>query len=418
MLHSPISDKLWFNSCWAEERRQELIDKHQKAAKDDNPANINSLAYYINSNLNFGIVSEWNRKSKVSDPFSSLFESKSGFLPSFTSFKDGVADRFTSTSRRSIFDEKLPPAQFLGWNTAGTQIWARLTMAGEIRLWLSTVVSVHLTASILTGLDVKPVCSWDLRKIIFKIKCPQWRLEEVAELLNLKLKSRDGSMKKFRISKRESFVSFDDNEGKSSPTTLEWSRVTRCSCVCTAEIDLGDNFQKKALFRSSERQQIIDHIIKTKIRDGGAELDENSLLGVYTCISTVTASLTLDVIQCDSIIHVIVGRKIRQRFPLHMDARLCDLRYKWITFWKTDRLIEYRNRQGNRWPLVLCLSVYLCLNNDNCDGTVNLSIWTPHGRLWALQSMKRTWSSQSQWNWSGEGCWDSLWTLSKNTTVS
>lgn len=98
----------------------------------------------------------------------------------------------------------------------------------------------------MAGLDVKPVYSWDLTRIILKIKCPQWRLEEVAELMHLRLKNRDGTMRRFKVSRRETFVPMG-----------------------------GDG----NIFRSSERQQIIDYIIRSKIKDGGAELDESSSLG-------------------------------------------------------------------------------------------------------------------------------------------
>ena len=64
-----------------------------------------------------------------------------------------------------------------------------------------------------------------------------------------------------------------------------------------------------SIFRSSERQQIIDYIIRCKIKDGGAELGETSEL----------------------------GRQIVQRFPLHSLSRLEDIRYSWVTFWKKER---------------------------------------------------------------------------------
>lgn len=146
----------------------------------------------------------------------------------------------------------LPVAQFLGWNTAGTQIWARLKMA---------------------GLDVKCVLSWDLKSVILKIRCPNWRLEQMAEQMHLKVKSRDGHLKQFKVSRRDTFVTMGPGG---------------------------------TIFRSSERQQIIDYILRSKIRDGGAELDESSEL----------------------------GKKVAQRFPLHMYAKLTDIRISWITFWK------------------------------------------------------------------------------------
>ena len=72
----------------------------------------------------------------------------------------------------------VPPAQFLGWTSAGTQIWARLRMA---------------------GLEVKCVFSWDLRRILLKVRCPQRRLEEVAERMHLKLRNRDGELRRFKV---------------------------------------------------------------------------------------------------------------------------------------------------------------------------------------------------------------------------
>eukprot|EP01034_Spumella_vulgaris_P024118 gene24118-30426_t len=149
----------------------------------------------------------------------------------------------------------LPPARFLGWNSAGTQIWARLRMA---------------------GLEVKCVFSWDLQRVLLKIRCPAWRLEEMAEQMHIKLKSRDGYLKQFKVSRRDTFI------------------------------PLGSS---GTIFRSSERQQIIDYIIRSKIIEGGAELDENTQL----------------------------GRQIVQRFPLHMQSRLQDIRHSWVTFWRRER---------------------------------------------------------------------------------
>lgn len=122
-------------------------------------------------------------------------------------------------------NKKFPPAQFLGWNSAGTQIWARLKMS---------------------GLEVKCVFSWDLKRVILKIKCPEWKLEEMAEYMHLKLKNKDGTIKRFKVSRRDTFV---------------------------------PNADKDTIFRSSDRQQIIDFIIRSKIKDGGAELDVGSELG-------------------------------------------------------------------------------------------------------------------------------------------
>ncbi len=153
----------------------------------------------------------------------------------------------------------LPPAQFLGWKSAGTQIWARLKMA---------------------GLEVKCVFSHDLSRVILKVRAPEWRLEEVAEVLHIKKRNRDGTLRRFKVSRRDTFLPDSDEVG-----------------------------QCGSIFKSSERQQIIDYIIRSKIKDGGAELGEDTPL----------------------------GGKILQRFPLHMQSRLAEIRHTWVTFWRQER---------------------------------------------------------------------------------
>eukprot|EP01037_Dinobryon_pediforme_P047751 gene47751-62164_t len=76
----------------------------------------------------------------------------------------------------------------------------------------------------------------------------KWRLEEMAEQMNLKVKTRNGFMKRFKVSRRDTFLPFGADG---------------------------------SIFRSSERQQIIDYIVRSKIKDGGAELDESSELGKF-----------------------------------------------------------------------------------------------------------------------------------------
>jgi anoctamin-8 len=175
-------------------------------------------------------------------PFQAAAAAGAGELPSFAQINSQI-------------NQNIPVAQFLGWNSAGTQIWARLKMA---------------------GLDVKCVYSSDLNRVILKIRCPKWRLEQMAEQMHMKVKTKDGYLKPFRVSRRDSFIPFGA-EGN--------------------------------IFRSSERQQIIDFILRSKIRDGGAELDEHTRLGKF----------------------------IVQRFPLHMYARLNDIRHSWVTFWKREK---------------------------------------------------------------------------------
>lgn len=62
------------------------------------------------------------------------------------------------------------------------------------------------------------------------------------------------------------------------------------------------------LFRSSERQQIVEFLICSLIKDGGAELDQDTGLGKY----------------------------IVQRFPLHKYDRLNRISHNWVTYWKRE----------------------------------------------------------------------------------
>ena len=52
----------------------------------------------------------------------------------------------------------------------------------------------------MAGLEVKCVFSWDLSRVILKIRCSQDRLEEVAEKMHLKLKNREGAIRRFKVS--------------------------------------------------------------------------------------------------------------------------------------------------------------------------------------------------------------------------
>jgi hypothetical protein len=88
---------------------------------------------------------------------------------------------------------------------------------------------------------------------------------------------RDGSLKRFRVAKRDTFRPNDRGTGP--------------------------------VFRSSEKQQVIEHLICTKIKDGGAELDQDTELGKY----------------------------IVQKFPLHKADELRYLTHLWVYFWKRER---------------------------------------------------------------------------------
>jgi hypothetical protein len=187
------------------------------------------------------------------DPVDALFYVSSGLMLPLV-MNDTISPDEAKANEKLKYD-LIPPKQFLGWKSAGTQVWARLRLA---------------------GFDVKCVFSWDLTRVILKLKCPQWRLEEVAEKMHLKLRKRDGSYKRFKRSRRETFMAAGFNG---------------------------------SIFRSTDRQRIIDYILRSKIVDGGAELDEDTVLG--SCI--------------------------RSRFPLHMHERLENLKHSWVTFWKIEQ---------------------------------------------------------------------------------
>ena len=192
-----------------------------------------------------------SKKKLKDDPLEAMYYNNDPGHKSYRPSRYETFEEFISNQSNLL----TPPAQFLGWKTKGTQIWCRLCLA---------------------GLEVKPVFSWDLKKVILKIKCPNWRLEEVAERMHIRLRLRTGGYKRFKIAQRELYVTnpFDGS-----------------------------------IFRSSDRQRIIDFIIRSKIKDGGAGLDDSTSLGKAIC----------------------------QRFPLHMKSRIFEFKYSWLYFWKVER---------------------------------------------------------------------------------
>lgn len=70
------------------------------------------------------------------------------------------------------YDGSVPPSDyFLGFSSPGTQIWGRLRQA---------------------GLETQRLYSLDTRKVMIKVRCPVDRLQDVAEALKMKLKTKDG----------------------------------------------------------------------------------------------------------------------------------------------------------------------------------------------------------------------------------
>jgi hypothetical protein len=160
-----------------------------------------------------------------------------------------------------------PPSDyFLGFKAPGTQIWSRLRLA---------------------GLETQRVYSVDTRRVMIKVRCPEDRLTDVAEVLRLKLKTTDGSFAPFREETWQMFESRED--------ILDVPNIYRNGMA--------------SLLRSKDRQMIIDFIIGSRIRDSGAELGRSSD----------------------------VGKMIQARIPLHMPQKLDSLCEAWVFYWRRER---------------------------------------------------------------------------------
>ena len=121
---------------------------------------------------------------------------------------------------------------------------------------------------------------------MIKIRCPEDRLTDVAEVLRLKMKTDQGTFAPFREDTAHLFQQLNDPR------------------------DVPALYQGRTagLLRSRDRQNIIDFIIGSRIRDSGAELGP-----------------TTD-----------VGRMVQARVPLHMHSKLESLYRPWVLFWKKD----------------------------------------------------------------------------------
>jgi len=178
----------------------------------------------------------------------------------------------------SIMPQAPPSDYFLGFKSPGTKIWSRLRQA---------------------GLETNRIYALDKKKVMIKVRCPTDRLMDIAEALRLKLKTTDGFYAPFQENSVNQFVSSNDADRR--------------------------NGREPSLFRSSERQQIIDFIIRSRIRNFGAELGEDKKL----------------------------GKDIELRVPIHMHARLEGLYISWVLFYKEVNWVNARNainingRQGN-----------------------------------------------------------------------
>ncbi len=148
-----------------------------------------------------------------------------------------------------------PPAYFLGWYSRGTQVWSRLRMA---------------------GLEVERLYHVDTRRVMLRIRLPVERMEAVAERMRLRLRRRDGTFGRFKVAHRHRYA--------------------------------GSGYGRD-LFKSSASQKVIDYIIRSKIQDGGADMDERAE----------------------------PGKSILSRLPLHNKSKLDELYGLWVTYWRTNK---------------------------------------------------------------------------------
>jgi hypothetical protein len=169
--------------------------------------------------------------------------------------------------RGAVMPGAVPPPSdyFLGFKSTGTQIWSRLRWA---------------------GFETQRVFSADPRKVMIKIRCPEDRLTDVAEVLRLKMKTKDGTYAPFQEDAAHIFKTRED--------LLDIPNIYRGGMA--------------SLLRSRDRQNIIDFIIGSRIRDSGAELTQNTP----------------------------VGKMIEAKVPLHMPNKLDSLYNAWVCYWKRE----------------------------------------------------------------------------------
>jgi Calcium-activated chloride channel len=183
------------------------------------------------------------------------------------------------------------------------------------------------------GLFAKRVRSLSRRTWLLKIGASEERLEIEAERVRLRLRRRDGGWSRFRRSQRDAFVTTwsplptihenietDDGHSLPDPLSLDTKRpdVEHGGQFPTHGRNEQGKSRPSSLFHSSDRQTLIDHILRTSEREGGAGLGAGTELGSY-----VTAM-----------------------FPLHMEARLAELRSDWLALWRPTRSIAAADRIG------------------------------------------------------------------------
>ena len=135
------------------------------------------------------------------------------------------------------------------------------------------------------GLETHRIYNVDTRSVLIKIRCPEDRLTDVAEVLRMKIKTRRGQYAPFREDDIDQFRPLADDD-----------------------LEAQSHLHPLKLFRSAHRQTIIDFIIGSRIRDSGAELGQTTDL----------------------------GKMISARVPLHVPEKIDALYKTWCYFWLND----------------------------------------------------------------------------------
>jgi ABC-type multidrug transport system fused ATPase/permease subunit len=143
-------------------------------------------------------------------------------------------------------------------------------------------------------LETQRLYALDKKYVMIKLRCPKDRLQDVAEVLRLGLRTKDGWYEPFTEESRAQFL----------PSGDAWIDPLTSS-----------------LFRSSDRQTVIDFITQSRFRDSGAELGQSTKL----------------------------GKQIEMRVPLHMHATLESLFNCWVTYWHP---VNWQGRDGQSMSVV------------------------------------------------------------------
>ena len=85
--------------------------------------------------------------------------------------KGMIQDDSKIKNDETLMKKEVPPPDFYLGNSLGTQVWSRLRMA---------------------GLETERIFDLDTKNVMLKIRCPKDRLLDVAEVLGIKLKKKDG----------------------------------------------------------------------------------------------------------------------------------------------------------------------------------------------------------------------------------